>query len=57
MLDAFITDASGTAGAVFSITASPASIGLSLYHQWAVLDAVNPLGIVVSRAGRATIDN
>jgi hypothetical protein len=56
LLQVFVTDAAGTASAPFGIPASPTNIGLSLYHQWAVLDAVNALGIVVSDAGRATID-
>jgi hypothetical protein len=56
VLELFITDAQGTASAPFSIPASPANIGLSLYHQWAVWDQVNALNIVVSDAGRATID-
>jgi hypothetical protein len=42
--------------ASFSIPASPGYIGLSLFHQWAVLDPINSLGIVVSDAGKATID-
>jgi choice-of-anchor B domain-containing protein len=57
VLTAFITSGTGTASTTFSIPASPANIGVSLYHQWAVLDAVNPLGIIVSDAGKATIDN
>ena len=50
------TTASGTANATFGVPSSVSYIGLSLYHQWAVLDAVNAVGIVVSDAGRATID-
>lgn len=57
VLQAVVTSASGTSSASIGIPATPANIGMSLYHQWAVLDAVNPLGIVVSEAGRATIDN
>ncbi|MFK7742751.1 MAG: LVIVD repeat-containing protein [Planctomycetota bacterium] len=56
VLDLYITDASGMAAATFNIPASPANIGFSLYHQWAVVDGINTLGIVVSDAGRATID-
>jgi choice-of-anchor B domain-containing protein len=56
VLQLFITDAAGTASAPFSIPGSPGNIGQSLYHQWAVLDPINPLGIIVSDAGRATID-
>ncbi len=56
LLQLFITSNSGTASAPFSIPASSANIGLNIYHQWAVVDGVNALGIVVSDAGRATID-
>ena len=51
-----ITTGSGTASASFSVPNSPVYIGLDLFHQWAVLDAVNPIGIVVSDAGKASID-
>ncbi len=47
VLDLFVTSATGTASATFNIPANPANVGISLFHQWAVLDAVNPLGIVV----------
>lgn len=57
VLTTHITSATGTASETFNIPTSPANIGLSLYHQWAVLDAVNSVGIIVSNAGRATIDN
>ena len=57
VLELFITSATGTAGAPFNIPASPIYIGVSLYHQWAVVDNVNTLGIVVSDAGRATVDS
>jgi choice-of-anchor B domain-containing protein len=56
VLTTHITSATGTASATFNIPATPANIGVNLYHQWAVLDAVNTLGIIVSDAGRATID-
>ncbi|MCK5944762.1 MAG: hypothetical protein KAI24_22425, partial [Planctomycetes bacterium] len=56
VLDLYITDGAGTASATFAIPSSPANIGVSLYHQWAVVDNVNALGIVMSEAGRATID-
>ena len=57
VLELFITSATGTASAPFNIPASPIYIGVSLYHQWAVVDNVNTLGIVVSDAGRATVDS
>ena len=50
------TNANGAANATFSIPSSTANIGLNVFHQWAVLDAVNSFGVVVSDAGRATID-
>ncbi|MFT6079423.1 MAG: choice-of-anchor B domain-containing protein [Planctomycetota bacterium] len=52
----FVADSAGVASASFSIPASTGNIGLSLYHQWAVLDPINAMGIVVSDAGKATID-
>ncbi|MGK0204331.1 MAG: choice-of-anchor B domain-containing protein [Planctomycetota bacterium] len=52
----FITDVAGAASAPFSIPSTPGNIGLNLFHQWAVLDPINALGIVVSEAGKATID-
>ncbi len=51
------TSGNGTASSQFSIPNSPSYAGLELFHQWAVLDAVNTLGIVVSDAGKATIDS
>jgi choice-of-anchor B domain-containing protein len=51
-----ITSGSGTASASFGVPNSVSYIGLELFHQWAVLDTVNSVGIVVSGAGRATID-
>jgi hypothetical protein len=57
VLQLFITSTSGTASTPFSIPSSPIFIGVSLYHQWAVVDNVNALGIVVSEAGQATVDS
>jgi hypothetical protein len=54
---AFIQFASPTGTSSFTI-AVPASIGLigtELFHQWAVFDPVNALGLVVSNAGKASI--
>jgi choice-of-anchor B domain-containing protein len=57
VLDLYITNAAGTAGASFSIPGSPGLVGLEVFHQWAVWDpTINSLGIVMSEAGRATID-
>lgn len=50
------TTGTGTASALTVIPNSPIFAGLTLYHQWAVLDGANPLGVVVSNAGRAVID-
>ncbi|MCA8976403.1 MAG: choice-of-anchor B family protein [Planctomycetes bacterium] len=51
-----ITSASGTASSSLSVPNAGSLVGLRLYHQWAVLDAVNPVGIVVSDAGVGTVD-
>lgn len=56
VVSAYPTTANGSATAAFSVPSSPANIGVNVFHQWAVLDPVNPLGFVVSEAGRATID-
>lgn len=47
------TSATGAASDTFSVPNAPAFIGLDTFHQWAVLDAANSLGIVVSDAGKA----
>ena len=57
VLDLHITNAAGTADASFNIPGSPGLIGIEVFHQWAVWDpTINSLGIVMSDAGRATID-
>jgi len=57
VLDLHITNASGNANVSFAIPGSPGLIGAEIFHQWAVWDpAINSLGIVMSDAGRATID-
>ena len=56
MTSVFSTGGNGAANAAFSVPSSTSNIGLEVFHQWAVLDAVNSLGVVVSDAGRATID-
>lgn len=45
--------ASGSTSQVFARTHATSYIGVELFHQWAVFDPANPLGIVVSEAGRA----
>ena len=56
VLDLRITSSLGTANRLFSIPSSTAYVGVELFHQWAVLDNVNSLGVVVSEAGKATVD-
>ena len=51
------TSVSGTASSSTSIPNSPSFSGLALFHQWAIFDSVNSIGIVVSDAGRAVIDS
>ena len=51
-----MTNAQGSANANFSVPASSAYIGADVFHQWAIVDNVNTLGVVVSEGGRATID-
>jgi len=51
----YLTSGSGTASHSISLPNAPSYIGLHLYHQWAVLDFANPLGIVVSDAGDAKV--
>ncbi|MEC7583657.1 MAG: hypothetical protein VYE77_05015, partial [Planctomycetota bacterium] len=50
-----VTTPSGTASVPFSVPNDPSFVGAELYHQWAVLDAVNTLGIVVSEGGIAIV--
>ena len=56
VLDLYVTNAQGSASATFSVPASSAYIGADIFHQWAIVDSVNTLGVVVSEGGRATID-
>ncbi|MEC7584729.1 MAG: hypothetical protein VYE77_10455 [Planctomycetota bacterium] len=52
-----LTSPTGTASSTFSVPNNSAFAGIVLYHQWAVLDPANDLGIVVSNGGRATAGN
>ena len=52
-----VTSVTGTSSSSFAILNDPAFIGMQMYHQWAILDAVNSIGIVVSDAGRALVGN
>ena len=45
----------GTASGSVSVPNSLNLMGLPVYHQWAVFDNVNSLGIVVSDAAKATV--
>ena len=45
----------GGASSTLSVPNSPALMGLQVFHQWAVFDSVNPAGIVVSDAGKASV--
>ena len=57
VLDAVATSVTGTGSTSFAVPNSAVLIGLQVFHQWGVLDAVNSLGIVMSDAGRASIGN
>ncbi|MCA8949052.1 MAG: hypothetical protein KDE27_06105 [Planctomycetes bacterium] len=47
------TSTNGTAVDSFAVPNAASYIGLELFHQWVVFDPANPLGLVVSNAGRA----
>ncbi len=51
------TSVVGTATTTVSVPNASNLIGVTLHHQWLVLDNVNTLGLVVSNAGRATVGN
>ncbi|MFK7740169.1 MAG: S8 family serine peptidase [Planctomycetota bacterium] len=57
VLDAVVTSATGTGSQSIAVPSSTGLIGTELFHQWAILDAVNAAGLVLSNAGRATIGN
>ena len=57
VLSVVVTSAGGTGSVSFAVPNSAGLIGAEAFHQWGVLDAVNPLGIVMSNAGRAAIGN
>jgi serine protease AprX len=52
-LDAMLVAGDGTASRAFPVPPNLSLVGLVLFHQWAVLDPINPLGIVMSNGGRA----
>jgi len=45
------------ASVTFAVPNNVALEGVEVFHQWVVIDAVNPAGFVVSDAGRARIGN
>ncbi|MGK0202457.1 MAG: serine protease AprX [Planctomycetota bacterium] len=45
----------GAASSTIVVPNTAILMGTEVFHQWAVLDAVNALGIVVSDAGKATL--
>lgn len=51
------TSAAGQASITLAVPNSLALLGLSFYNQYIVLDAVNPLGLVLSQGGKGTIGN
>ncbi|MEO6596389.1 MAG: S8 family serine peptidase [Planctomycetota bacterium] len=55
LVDIVITTSTGTGIRTFVVPNSSSIAGILLFHQWAVLDAVNPIGIVLSNAGRGRI--
>ncbi|HEB53907.1 MAG TPA: hypothetical protein ENI87_11700, partial [bacterium] len=57
VLDMVITSAGGTASRTFGVPNTASLVGFELFHQYAVLDAVNALGIVMSNGGRALVGN
>ena len=52
-LDPFVVSTQGLAERSFVLPPNTSLNGLVLFHQWAVLDPANPLGIVMSDAGRS----
>ena len=52
-----LTSASGSASSSFSIPNNNALTGFELFHQWAVLDPANTLGMVVTEGGKARVGN
>ena len=59
LVDPMILSATTTPGASvpFAVPNNVALEGAEVFHQWAVLDAVNAAGLVVSEAARAKIGN
>ena len=50
-----LISATGSADSSVVVPNNASLMGIQVFHQWAVLDTVNALGIVVSDAGKATL--
>ncbi|MEC8651068.1 MAG: S8 family serine peptidase, partial [Planctomycetota bacterium] len=59
LVDPLVLRSASTSGSGlgFTVPNNVALEGVEVFHQWAVLDAVNPAGIVLSNAARARIGN
>lgn len=55
VLSAQVASATGTSSFLIAVPNVAGLINAELFHQWAVFDAVNALGLVVSNAGKAMI--
>jgi hypothetical protein len=53
--DGLVAGPQGTASRTFALPALPGLIGGRFYQQFAVLDPVNPLGLVTSNGGEARV--
>ena len=51
----FFTSIQGNSTFVVPLPNNSGIVGIDLFHQWLILDSANPLGVVSSNAGRATI--
>ena len=49
------TTTSGTASLTINVPNDTALSGVNLYHQWAIVDNVNALGLVVTGAAHAIV--
>lgn len=55
VLNVLTTTPAGTSSFAINVPNSGALVGFELFHQWAVGDPANALGLVLSGAGKATI--
>ncbi|MEC7584376.1 MAG: S8 family serine peptidase [Planctomycetota bacterium] len=51
----FFTSIQGNSTFVVPLPNNQGIVGIDLFHQWLILDSANPLGVISSNAGRATI--